>query len=152
MADQDTQQRLFILEKIFEKIFEGTRRRRLTMQQYMLHCLQQKHRLIIKVLPFILTCSQRTVADKLEGLCLLLRQTAYICHYSDLTPTSGRPVPELSMITNCVIDHLYNSHGHCITQWNHQILKPPRFFRRMLMPSLNKVPRWIIASGLLTEL
>ena len=102
-------------------------------------------------LPERFACSQRTIVDKLEGLCLLLRQPGYICHYSDLTPRPGRPVPELSIITNCVIDHLYNSHGHRITRWNHQILKP-RFFRRMLIPSLNKVPCLIIALGLLTEL
>jgi len=53
------------------------------------------------------------------------RRTAYPCRYSDLIPRFGRPVPELSMITNCVIDHLYNNHGHRITQWNHQILNPP---------------------------
>lgn len=29
------------------------------------------------------------------------------------------------MITNCVIDHLYNNHGHRMTQWNRQILNPP---------------------------
>ena len=76
-------------------------------------------------LPETFACSQRTVADKLEGLSLLLRRTAYPCRYSDLIPRFGRPVPELSMITNCVIDHLYNSHGHRITQWNRQILNPP---------------------------
>ncbi|PFX32346.1 hypothetical protein AWC38_SpisGene2769 [Stylophora pistillata] len=67
---------------------------------------------------------KRTVTDKLEGLCLLLKQTAYPCRYSDLIPRFGRPVPELSMITNCVIDHLYNN-GHRKTQWNRQILNPP---------------------------
>lgn len=76
-------------------------------------------------LPETFACSQRTVADKLEGLCLLLRRTAYPCRYSDLIPRFGRPVPELSMITNCVIDYLYNNHGHRITQWNRQILNPP---------------------------
>lgn len=76
-------------------------------------------------LPERFACSQRTIVDKLEGLCLLLRQTGYICCYSNLTRRPGRPVPELSMITNCVIDHVYNSHGHCITRWNHQNLKPP---------------------------
>ena len=35
-------------------------------------------------LPETFVCSQRTVtvADKLEGLCLLLRRTAYPCRYS----------------------------------------------------------------------
>ena len=58
-------------------------------------------------LPETFRCSQRTVANKLEGLCMLLRRTAYPCRYSDLIPRFGRPVPELSMITNCVVDYLY---------------------------------------------
>ena len=72
-------------------------------------------------LPETLKCSQRTVANKLEGLCMLLRRTAY----SDLIPRFGRPVPELSMITNCVVDYLYDNHGYRLTQWNHQIMSPP---------------------------
>ena len=63
-------------------------------------------------LPETFACCQRTVAVMLYSLCLLLRRTAYPCRYSDLTSIFGRPVPELSMITNCVIDHLYNSQGH----------------------------------------
>ena len=53
---------------------------------------------------------------------MLLRRTAYPCRYSDLIPRFGRPVPELSMITNCVVDYLYDNHGHRLTQWNHQIM------------------------------
>ena len=63
-------------------------------------------------LPETFRCSQRIVANKLEGLCLLLRRTAYPCRYSDLIPRFGRPVPELSMITNCVVDYLYDNHGY----------------------------------------
>ena len=76
-------------------------------------------------LPETFKCSQRTVANKLEGLCMLLRRTAYPCRYSDLIPRFGRPVPELSMITNCVVDYLYDNHGYRLTQWNHQIMSPP---------------------------
>ena len=75
-------------------------------------------------LPETFRCSQRTVANKLEGLCMLLRRTAYPCRYSDLIPRFGRPVPELSMITNCVVDYLYDNHAHRLTQWNHQIMSP----------------------------
>ena len=34
------------------------------------------------------------------------------------------PVPELSLITNCVVDYLFATHGHRITGWNHNILSP----------------------------
>ena len=29
------------------------------------------------------------------------------------------------MITNCVVNYLYDNHGHGLTQWNHQIMIPP---------------------------
>ena len=39
-----------------------------------------------------------------EGLCILLRIFAYPSRYSDLIQGSGRSVPELSMISNLVMD------------------------------------------------
>ena len=36
----------------------------------------------------------------------------------------GRPVPVLSMATNNVLDYIYNTHNHLITQWNHTLLSP----------------------------
>ena len=65
MADQDTQQRVFILQKIIE----GRQRRRLTMQQYMLHCLSQKHRLIIQVLLFIVLILSCENAARVNRSC-----------------------------------------------------------------------------------
>ena len=35
------------------------------------------------------------------------------------------PVPEISKITNTVMDHIFLSHGHRIPQWNFDILSPP---------------------------
>ena len=34
----------------------------------------------------------------------------------------GRPVPILSMVTNQVVDYIYQAHAHRITQWNNQLL------------------------------
>ena len=64
------------------------------------------------------------MAHQLEGLCLLLGRMAYPCRYSNLIPQFGRPAPELSMISNCVIDDIFNQHAHLIKQWNHEILNP----------------------------
>ena len=36
----------------------------------------------------------------------------------------GMPVPVLSMVSNEVLDFIYNNHSHRITQWNHTILNP----------------------------
>ena len=59
---------------------------------------------------------------------MLLKRLAYPCRYSDMIARFGRPVPELCMITNRVMDahdmmH-YDAHGHRITQWNDTILNP----------------------------
>ena len=32
--------------------------------------------------------------------------------------------PVLSMVTNQMIDYIYNIHGHKVLEWNHQVLSP----------------------------
>ena len=73
-------------------------------------------------LPATFRCPQRTVADGIEGLCMLLKRMSFPCHYSDMIYRFGRPVPVLSMVTNQVVDYIYQAHGHKITQWNNQLL------------------------------
>ena len=57
-------------------------------------------------LPETFHCNQRTTADKLEGLCTLLRRMSFPYRYSDMIARFGRPVPELTftmyMAKNCV--------------------------------------------------
>ena len=67
-------------------------------------------------------CSQRTLSEGMEGLCMVLRRLAYPCRYSDLIPRFGRPVPVLSMISNEVIDFIFENHGHRLTEWNPALL------------------------------
>ena len=62
--------------------------------------------------------------DGMEGLCMLLKRLAYPCRYGDLIYCFGRPVPVFSMATNHVLDYIYNTHNHLITQWNHTMLRP----------------------------
>ena len=71
-------------------------------------------------LPETFHCYQRTSARKVEGLCVLLRRLAFPCRYADMIPMFGRPVPELSLIANEVIDCIYNGHSHRITgmEWD----------------------------------
>ena len=54
-------------------------------------------------LPNRLSCYNGVIADPLEGLCICLRRLAYPCRYGDLIPRFGRPVPQLSMLSNLVI-------------------------------------------------
>ena len=76
-------------------------------------------------LPQSFKCHQGTICDGLEALCITPRRFAYPYRYSDLIPRFGRPVPELSMISNFVIDTFYQGHNYRITQWNNTLLNPP---------------------------
>ena len=69
-------------------------------------------------------CSQGTVCSGIEGLCLLLKRLAYPCRYFDLIYRFARPVPELCMIYNVVLDWIYITHGHRLTSWNQLFLTP----------------------------
>lgn len=67
-------------------------------------------------------CSQGTVCNGLEGLCMLLKRLAYPCRYFDMISTFARPVPELCMITNTVLDWMHDNHGFRLTSWNQPFL------------------------------
>lgn len=75
-------------------------------------------------IPDNLICSQGSTASGLEGLCIILKRLAYPCRYSDMIHRFGMPVPVLSMVFNEVLDYIYDTHVHLITQWNHRILSP----------------------------
>ena len=83
-------------------------------------------------LPPRFTCQQRSVCDSMEGLCMLLKRVAYPCRYSDMIPRFGRPVSVMSLVTNQVMNYLFDIHGHRITQWNQDILSPPTLQRYAL--------------------
>ena len=76
-------------------------------------------------LPDSYRCEQGTVCDGIEGLCLLLRRLAYPCRYGDLIHRFGRPVPEICMIANYVMETVYSLHHHHLTAWNHTLMSPP---------------------------
>ena len=44
--------------------------------------------------------------------------------YSGMINRFGRPVPVLSMVTNQVVDYIYQTHEHRLTQWNNLLLNP----------------------------
>ena len=69
-------------------------------------------------LPETLKCPQRSVVSGIEGLCMPLKRMTYPCRYIDMIYRFGRPVSVLSMVTNQVLDYIYDVHSHRITQWN----------------------------------
>ena len=74
--------------------------------------------------PDTMTCEQGSVCTGIEGLCMLLRRMSYPCRYGDMIPRFAKPVPVLSMITNQMLDYIYNVHGHKVLNWNHDLLSP----------------------------
>ena len=70
-------------------------------------------------------CPEGTVSDGIEGFCILLKRLAYSCQYFDLVERFVRPVPELSLISNTILDWIYKFHGFRLTSWNQAFLVPP---------------------------
>ena len=64
----------------------------------------------------------RLRVEPLEALCLLLRRLAFPCRYSDLIPKFGRPVPELSVIYNHMVDYVYDTFGVLLTSLDQEWL------------------------------
>ena len=57
-------------------------------------------------IPGEIVCSQRSVCDGMEGMCILLKRLAYPCRYTDMVPRFGRNPTELCLIFNSVLDFL----------------------------------------------
>ena len=77
-------------------------------------------------IPPTFRCPQCSVCEGIEGLCVLLRPISYPCRYMDMIQRFARPLPVLSMITNTVLDYIYDPHGHIITYCNNAVPSPPQ--------------------------
>ena len=65
-------------------------------------------------LPEIFKCQNGVVVDSVEALCIALKRFAYPCRFVDLIPCFGRPISQLCMATNLVVDHIFDSFGHLL--------------------------------------
>ena len=65
-------------------------------------------------LPEVFRCTNGVVADSVEALCICLKRLSYPCRYADLIPRFGRPIPQLCMISNRVIDYIVDTHGQLL--------------------------------------
>ena len=73
-------------------------------------------------LPDILTCYNGVKIDRIEGMCIFLKRFAYPCRYLDMIPRFARPVPQLCMISNLVMDHIYTTWNHLLSTFNQEWL------------------------------
>ena len=81
-------------------------------------------------IPDEIVCSQRTVCDAMEGMCILLRRLAYPCRYTDMVPRFGRNPTELCLIFNSVLDFIYRRHCHRVQNWGmNPFLQPGELHR-----------------------
>ena len=77
-------------------------------------------------IPETINCNQRSICDGTEALCILLKRMAYPCRYGDMIHRFAKPVPVLSMITNEVLNHVYETHSNKVMEWNLDILSPEK--------------------------
>ena len=54
----------------------------------------------------------------MEALSVCVKRFAYPCLYADLVPRFGMPVPQICIICNLVVDDIYNSFSHLLTDLN----------------------------------
>ena len=67
-------------------------------------------------IPDIMKCPNGVLVDGMEALSALLKRFAYPCRFADMVPRFGRPVPQLCMITNRLMDYVFNEYSHLLTQ------------------------------------
>ena len=65
-------------------------------------------------LPDVFKCNNGVVCDSVEAFCIFLKRFAYPCRYQDIMYRFARPVPQLCMISNLVLDFLFNNWGHLL--------------------------------------
>ena len=72
----------------------------------------------------ILTCYNGLKVDQTEGMCIFLKRFAYPCRYLDMVPRFARPVPQLCMISNLVMDCIYTNWNHLLSTFNQECYLP----------------------------
>ena len=75
-------------------------------------------------IPNEIHCTNRTKCDRIEALCIMLKRFSYPCRYGDMIPRFGRSVPELSQISNHMLNFVYNNYSNKLTDLNQNWLTP----------------------------
>ena len=63
-------------------------------------------------------CPNGVLVDGTEALSVLLKRFAYPCRFADMVARFGRPVPQLCMITNRMMDYLFDEYSHLLVDLN----------------------------------
>ena len=66
----------------------------------------------------------RSKCDGIEAFCVFLRHFAYPYRYSDLVSRFGRPVPELCMMSNAILNLVYDNYSNLLHDFNQPWFSP----------------------------
>lgn len=69
-------------------------------------------------LPGDIECYNGLVVDKVEALSMYLKRFSYPCRYADMVPLFSRPIPQVCMITNYVMNFIYDRWRHLLSDLN----------------------------------
>ena len=69
-------------------------------------------------------CYNGTKVDGIESLCIFLERFAYSCRYSDMISRFERTMPELFLVSNHVMNFVYDRPGHLLKATSQHWLAP----------------------------
>ena len=69
-------------------------------------------------IPDIMKCPNDVLVDGTEALSVLLKRFAYPCRFGDMVARFGRPAPQLCMITNRIMDYVFDQYSQVLTHLN----------------------------------
>ena len=80
--------------------------------------------------------------DRVEAFCIFLKRYEYPCRYLDIMPRLCRPVPQLCMVSNAVMNFLYNQWNYLLSTFDQPSLTISKDF---VMQCFRRVVLWKIA-------
>ena len=77
------------------------------------------------LLPDKIACYNRQKFDRIEAFCIFLKRFAYPCQYSDIIQRCRRSVPELCLISNAILNKVFDDRFHLLRGFQQIWLSPP---------------------------
>ena len=90
----------------------------------------------VLTLPDRIICYNGVNVD-MEAICIFLKRFAYPCRYVDMISRFARPEPQYCMISNAVMNELYQTWNHLLTDLDQDWLSPEH-----LEEFVTAVPNW----------
>ena len=107
-------------------------------------------------IPEQIKATNRSTSDTIEALCVFLKPLPYPSRHSDLLPRFGRYIPELSMMSILIQNHIYTNYSNVLHYFNQRWLSPAAlqkhstFVHERGAPLLLWVCRWYSSTTMQT--